>query len=331
MLIGGIDEAGYGPLLGPLCVAMSAVRVHGWETDKVPDLWSLLEAGVCHKPGRGGASDPAGRVAVADSKQLKLSNSVTTTHPLVHLERGVFAFLAQGRGELPGTDHELLSRLGTAFSKHPSYAGGATPVPVAMDHPSIGIASNILGRAMTRAGVELVDARCACVHEVRFNEIVRTTQNKGETTVSAIGEHLRRFLEHVQPGERAGVVCDRLGGRAAYAALLRRELGTHDVEIVEESATRSRYIVSHPRARLGVAFLTEGESAHLPVALASMIAKYVREIVMLRFNAYWSNTAAESSIELKPTAGYATDAKRWLHEASSLLTPADRAALVRIA
>ncbi len=101
--------------------------------------------------------------------------------------------------------------------------------------------------------------------------------------------------------------------------------------MIEESDTRSRYLVHHPKVRLGIAFLTEGESAHLPVALASMIAKYVRELAMLRFNAYWGERAASARIELKPTAGYASDAKRWLQEAAALLTPEDRLALVRIA
>lgn len=331
MLIGGIDEAGYGPMLGPLCVAMTAVRVQGWDSERTPDLWSLLETGVCRKPGRGGASDAAGRVAVADSKQIKLSNSVTTTHPLVHLERGVLAFLSHHDGTPPASDHALFERLGTTPPTHAAYAGGATLLPVALDAASIGIAANILGRALNRANITLADACCACVPEARFNAIVRETQNKGETTAGAIGEHLRRFVGLVEPGERAGLVCDRLGGRAAYAGLLRRELGVDEVEVIEESATRSRYLVHHPKGRLGIAFLTEGESAHLPVALASMIAKYVRELAMLRFNAFWGERAAGARIELKPTAGYASDAKRWLHEAAAILTPDDRLALVRIA
>ena len=86
----GFDEAGYGPMLGPLCVGMAAFRVRGWEADgHAPDLWELLSRGVCRD-----ARDKRGRVAIADSKKLKLSNQLKTKHPLVHLERGVLSVLA---------------------------------------------------------------------------------------------------------------------------------------------------------------------------------------------------------------------------------------------
>lgn len=64
---------------------------------------------------------------------------------------------------------------------------------------------------------------------------------------------------------------------------------------------------------------------HLPVALASMIAKYVRELAMHRFNRYWSKRMPE----LKPTAGYTLDARRWLADAAQVITKEERAVMVR--
>jgi hypothetical protein len=58
-----------------------------------------------------------------------------------------------------------------------------------------------------------------------------------------------------------------------------------------------------------------------------MIAKLVRELSMARFNRYWCARRAE----LKPTAGYAQDARRWLHDMQDVLHPDERAAMVRIA
>ena len=79
-----------------------------------------------------------------------------------------------------------------------------------------------------------------------------------------------------------------------------------------------------------VTFMPEAESAHLPVALASMIAKLIRELAMARFNRYWCDRArAAASLELKPTAGYRQDAARWLHDARDILTPEDRRAMIR--
>jgi hypothetical protein len=43
------------------------------------------------------------------------------------------------------------------------------------------------------------------------------------------------------------------------------------------------------------------------VALASMVSKYVREILMLEFNAYWQNHVPG----IEPTAGYPGDSHRF--------------------
>ncbi|MFN8706319.1 MAG: hypothetical protein ACK50J_06520, partial [Planctomyces sp.] len=45
----------------------------------------------------------------------------------------------------------------------------------------------------------------------------------------------------------------------------------------------------------------------LPVALASMVSKYIREVLMVRLNAFWQNQVPD----LKPTKGYPLDAKRF--------------------
>jgi ribonuclease HII len=69
------------------------------------------------------------------------------------------------------------------------------------------------------------------------------------------------------------------------------------------------------------------------VALASMIAKLGRELLMRRFNAYWGERFNElNGRAIHPTAGYATDARRWLEEVGDdVLGRVDREALIRTA
>jgi hypothetical protein len=76
-----------------------------------------------------------------------------------------------------------------------------------------------------------------------------------------------------------------------------------------------------------VIFEVEAEERHFPVALASMTAKLVRELAMLRFNRYWSGRMAE----LKPTAGYRNDAWRFLDDIAAVIPQCGlpRAAFVR--
>jgi len=55
------------------------------------------------------------------------------------------------------------------------------------------------------------------------------------------------------------------------------------------------------------------ESWSLPTALASMVAKYVRELSMDQLNGYF----AERVPGLRPTAGYGLDAWRFLDDVAT--------------
>ena len=69
------------------------------------------------------------------------------------------------------------------------------------------------------------------------------------------------------------------------------------------------------RGPLRVAFAPKADQRSFPTALASCLAKYARELCMGAFNEFWSQRAPA----LRPTAGYTTDARRWLQDAGSLL------------
>ncbi len=403
----GIDEAGYGPMLGPLCVGFSAFRIETWAPEEgAPDLWKTLERAVCRK-GR----DAKGRIAVADSKKLKLSNQSKTRHPLTHLERGVLAFgglvggssgatgrspvpngptptatsetphwsLTSGTRESPGPDNDaaLFTALGVRLEPHPWYAGDPVVLPLAGSAAQLAIARNRLALACEAAGVEPIALACISVGETEFNEAIRTGGNKAHLTTRCFARFLRRAVERWGGGEdEVRIVCDRHGGRTSYAPMIEavvRGLG-FEVETLEESERCSRYAVqktepeaqarspesarqsqekSPPRKRgdtrrgeeagipdpslargapfpdssasIHVQFRPEAEEAHLPVALASMTAKLVRELVMGRFNRYWSGRMPE----LKPTAGYVQDARRWLEDLEGVLCDDERDVIIR--
>lgn len=354
MVLVGIDEAGYGPLMGPLCVAMTVFRVpepeHPVGEDasahaaKTPNLWTLLSQGVSKSPGRSGKTDAKGRVAIADSKVLKLANSVTTTHPLVHLERGVLTFLRHRASApcAPTTDLELFDALHEpAFDRvrqlagaHAAYQGPGHAIPAGTATGALGITANVVGRALATSGVEILDMACVMVFEPTFNATVRTGLNKAEVSGMAVGALFRRAIARFAGLGRMGIVCDRQGGRMEYGPWLERAVPGAKVEIAGEDENRSRYTLHREdlgvQKRAGVAFVVEAEKHHLPVALASMTAKYCRELAMARFNAHWGSVAAGRGVELKPTAGYSTDARRWLRDAEGLLSEGDREALVRV-
>lgn len=339
LVLAGIDEAGYGPLLGPMCVGMAVLRIEAWsEGDPAPDLWKLLRPGVKRKPGKSGA------IAIDDSKKLKLSNDSATLHPLTHLERAVLACLRchDSAPASPADDAALHEALGVSLAPFDCYSGSPLPLPVAWEAPQIDIAANVLRSALARSSVSIVGLRCDTIGEDRFNQTIERTGSKASVSLRAIANHLGALLSlPLRDGDSVRLVCDRLGGRTAYATVLERMAREIDpaatVTTSDESERASRYeLVIHAR-RIGVLFQTEGDSAHLPIALASMIAKYTRELAMARFNRYWATRFAAlasaqpspQTCELKPTAGYRNDATRWLRDAAPILTADDRRTLIR--
>jgi hypothetical protein len=73
-----------------------------------------------------------------------------------------------------------------------------------------------------------------------------------------------------------------------------------------------------------VSFDVGAEARHLPIALASMAAKTIRELGMERMNRFFTRRVPG----LAPTAGYVQDGRRWLadldpHWESLGIQPAD--------
>ncbi len=314
LIYAGIDEAGYGPRLGPLCVGLCVLRVENWQTgEPAPNLWRMLSRAVCRKP-----ADKRKRIPIADSKVLKLPNGAAR-HPLTHLERGVLACL----DPVPKDDARLLSDLGAELVGAPWYDGPPFPLPLACTPESIRLDAIQFQRAMASAGVEVVTLACACVDERAFNRRVRDAGTKAAVVLDQVHAHLARCAHEARDrGDSLRVVCDRLGGRTRCRDLVARAFGEH-VEALEESQRCSRY---RSRNDLGVLFVPEAERLHFPVALASMAAKLVRELAMLRFNRYWSQRCPG----VRPTAGYWKDATRWLEEIAPTVSESERQALVRM-
>lgn len=317
LLYCGIDEAGYGPMLGPLCVAATLFEIDEWQPgDNAPNLWEALEPAVCR------AIKGAGkRIPIADSKLLKLPND-GNRDPITHLERGVLTHL-QAWSQAPQNDANLFASIGAKLTDEPWYTGDPTPLPRTTTATTIRIDANMLRHAGTRAGVRLVAIECVVLCENEYNSLIQNHKTKAATTAFAARALIARILNRESKGT-IRIICDRQGGRQHYGQSVSRIADRGDARVLDEHQRLSRYALDE---RTTVAFLPEAENAHYPVALASMTAKLVRELAMARFNRYWSARMPG----LKPTAGYTTDARRWLADAASVLDTDARARLIRLA
>lgn len=320
----GIDEAGYGPALGPLVVAGSAFVTR--EPPREGVLWELLREGVAKAP-RGSA----GRLIVNDSKVVYSGPS-----GLRRLEEGVLGFLHAGAASAVSRVADLLATLtggrGQAQAEPNAWFrdAPALDLPLATNASALLSKSALLREALDQSGVRPLALRAAVVLPPEFNRMVARTRNKAAVLFQKCGLLLQELWRHAGPGE-SRVLVDRHGGRARYRKLLLDVFPRGQCDVLEEGPGRSSYRITDgadPTRTLIVTFQEDGDARALPTALASMTAKYVRELYMTAFNAYWR----ERLDGLRPTAGYRGDARRFLRDIAPVLRAerVDRAALVRV-
>lgn len=302
MLLVGVDEAGYGPVLGPLCHGLCVLRVPdsatpGWHGD----LWRRLAPSVSRMPA------PPGAIPVDDSKRVHAGS-----HKLERLGLAVSAFLDAACGTpwdgaletiLDAEDAEALAREPWGRALSPSF-----------DFPDGTTHAATLRACLAAGSVEVVHYRARALPAGAFNRDVERWGNKAEVNGRRAGELLRAAAGFARLGEAVHAVVDRLGGRKFYAPSLAESFNGALPRITEESKARSAYELEWDARRVAVEFREKADGASLPVALASMAAKLARELSMARFNA-WFRTHAP---DLAPTAGYYTDAQRFLRETAAL-------------
>lgn len=310
LVYAGIDEAGYGPVVGPLCIASTVFTVDEHEGHAAPNLWRLLKRSVCRK-----ITDTRRRIPVNDSKLIKTANN-GPKHPLLHLERGVLSFhaLLGERPHVPESCTALLEALQAPAPTMPWY-DSCSPLPVANDSKLLRIGLSRLHRSFEESGVRCRMMQCAVVDAPEFNAGLKTFGNKSavnlQRVLKLIEQIRRRYGEH-----DPHIVVDRQGGRMRYREHLQDTWPEAHIAILDEDERVSRYRLDLPAGRMTITFVTEAEQVHLPVALASMTAKYVRELLMIRLNRYF----CAQMPELKPTAGYYKDGRRFIEDVETLIT-----------
>jgi hypothetical protein len=182
------------------------------------------------------------------------------------------------------------------------------PLPVDAAPGAVERLRDAIAGTLPRHGVSIEGVAARIVHPGRFNRLLDTGLNKSDI-LSRESLALAAALRAARADTRAIVWCDRHGGRKTYAPLVGRHFDSVLVRALEECPARSRYRVAEG-AGTEIEFTVGGE-ARVPVALASMAAKYVRELAMHAFNDHWGTLVPG----LAPTAGYPVDARRWLADA----------------
>ncbi len=337
----GTDEAGYGPNLGPLAVSATLWRVQN-DGFYPETLYDALAPTVIQNRAERREKKEGTFIPIADSKKLHRRET------LAPLETAVLAALA-ALGKVTGPLESSAAcdiLCGAEHSIERRRIPWHTPeseliLPRNLSWGQVAELGNALAETMDRSGVSLCEI-CSdlvfperfnaesdsagskgvvlsdatmklivhCWHEVQKMEDERLTSvsteasNEFSSSVSRVSE--KRKLPEVR------VFCDKHGGRNFYLPTLMESFPDLPFCTVLESREFSEYVHYGERATLRIRFQAKGETL-LPVALASMASKYLREISMERFNIWWRLLLPE----IRPTAGYPLDAKRFREEIAS--------------
>lgn len=172
----------------------------------------------------------------------------------------------------------------------------------------------LLAQAVQGACTPVLPARAVVVLPLEFNRIVSRTGNKSLLLFQKCGLIVQELCRHAGPGV-SHILVDRHGGRRRYRRLLKDVFPLCSCDIEREERKVSAYRIGDGERTLVLTFAEKADGFVFPVALASMTAKYLRELYMLAFNGYWEARVPG----LRATAGYHRDSGRFLRDIADAL------------
>ena len=298
-IIAGIDEAGYGPKIGPFVLSSVVMDIPA-KHDNETNIWHILKDAISDK-----AQKRGNRIVVNDSKKV-----YSQRIGLRLLEETVLSFIWSIKGQVTRFS-DLLRILSNhdeeVFDKYPWYNKKDINLPVASNVSAILNYADLIKHTISSQDANILDVKSIFLCTYEINRQIELKGNKSLLLFNNSAKLLKEIFECF--GEREPkVLIDKHGGRNYYHKLLAESFEGCEVNAVSEGNPISTYKISNGRRKMNVSFAVGADSKHFPPALASMFSKYIRELFIRLFNAYWQ----EKVQDIKPTAGYPEDAKRFL-------------------
>ncbi len=302
-IIAGIDEAGYGPTIGPFVLSKVVVEIPEKHSDEA-NLWHVFKNAISDKIQRRG-----NRIVVNDSKKVYQQK-----RGLCLLEEAVLSFV-WGTKEQVTRFSDLLKLISDydedVLYKYPWYNGKDINLPVASNESAILNYADLIKDTISSQDTNILDVKSIFLCTKEINTQIALNGNKSLLLFENCVKHLKEIFEGFGECEPK-VLIDKHGGRNYYHKLLAESFEGCKINVISEGNSISTYKISNERKKMNVSFVEKADSKHLPTALASMFSKYVRELFIKLFNALWQ----EKVQGIKPTAGYPEDAKRFLSQIS---------------
>jgi ribonuclease HII len=263
----GIDENGLGPRLGPLVVTAVWAKV------------SPEGAPIAARKPRGALAKRLG-----DSKDM-------VSHGDVALGEAWARAIAQRIGLDAKNPDELIHALALDSRVElrkpcPSHVEAqcwnTDREAFEAEQDLVALVARDLDRLAAR-GIDITGVRSSTVCTKRLNEARLAGRSRFDVDLHA----MERMFLHAREStnENVDVVCGKVGGYARYSDAFGPLAGRLHA-VIEEGAKRSSY--SFPGLGI-ISFVRDADAHHLLVAMASMVGKWVREVMMGRIVRFYGH------------------------------------------
>ena len=280
----GIDEAGLGPVLGPLCYGVVSFvipddEVETWR-EKVKSM--ILSNDLL--------LDDSKKIYQGSNKGDKLEKAVID----------VLGFLAYEEERLQVQNIFL----NTALNKKGNW----------VNYP---LYKNVLNAYLPEKKDSLladnpnwkVKMAVTSCFEGEMNEVFDKGVNKSELSLLKIGALIESVIS-AHPQENITFSIDKQGGRQFYSNFISDIFPFEPFETIRETPDVSEYLLERKGQNLLFGFYKKGDALFEEISMASILAKWLRETFMDSFNSYW----LKYNNKIQPTAGYPEDGKRFIKE-----------------
>jgi hypothetical protein len=144
---------------------------------------------------------------------------------------------------------------------------------------------------LTERGIEILDVKTQVLCTKRLNDERKSGKNRFVSDLHAMERLILHFRERA--GEDVHAVCGKVGGMAEYPKFFGPLQGRLHVVLDE-----GRPLSSYRMPGIGqIDFVRDADATHALVMLASLVGKYVRELLMGRISQFYSVLDGERPLD----------------------------------